>query len=330
MCLFFGAHKMKPTLIEYGQEFELLVEAEAPQERVDVFLHQQFPAYTRSFFNRAIEDGYVKVNEKVVTKSGHKIKAGDNIYIMFPKKREITADMVKDAHIPVNVVFKHPHFIIIEKPAGLLAHPTTSTSKEVSLSDWLLHNIDDIAHVGSVDRPGIIHRLDKLTSGLMIIPRTNYAYAQFGEMFRNRTVNKTYYAIVKGHPPKKSSIDLLIGRHPVERNRMTTYPSLKEAKTKSRHAVTHYEVEQYFEDEALVRVKLETGRTHQIRVHFAAIDHSIIGDPVYGKKTHMIGRQALHAAELSFDLDGKNFKIKSELPEDIKKLISQLQPIEHM
>lgn len=321
---------MKPTLIEYGQEFNLTVADDAPQERVDLFLHQQFPSYTRSFFNRAIEDGYVKVNDKIVAKSGHKVKPGDNIYIMFPPKREITKEMVKDAAIPVNIVHKHPHFMVIEKPAGLIAHPTTSTSTEISLSDWLLHNIDDIAHIGSVDRPGIIHRLDKLTSGLMIIPRTNYAYAKFGDMFRNRTIAKTYYAIVKGHPPKKGTIDLLIGRHPVERNRMTTYATEKDAKTKARNAVTHFEVEQYFEDAALVRVTLETGRTHQIRVHFAAIGHPIIGDPVYGTKTHLIDRQALHAAELNFNFDKQAFAIKSELPEDIKKLTKSLEPIDHM
>ncbi|MEX0848756.1 MAG: RluA family pseudouridine synthase [Candidatus Dependentiae bacterium] len=318
---------MKPNLIQHGQEFELIVDAETSQERIDIFLHQAFPSYTRSFFHRAIEDGYVKVNTQTVTKSGHKVKPGDAIFIMFPPKRNITADMVKQKNIPIKIVFKHPHFIIIEKPAGLLAHPTTSTSNEVSLSDWLLHNIDDIAHVGSVDRPGIIHRLDKLTSGLMIIPRTNYAYAQFGILFRNRDINKTYYAIVKGHPPKTGTINLLIGRHPKERNRMTTYTSEKEAKTKARNAVTHYEVEQYYEDAALVRVTLETGRTHQIRVHFAAIGHPIIGDPVYGKPSPFIDRQALHAAELQFIFDGEKIAIKSELPEDIKKIIQKLKII---
>jgi 23S rRNA pseudouridine1911/1915/1917 synthase len=246
---------------------------------------------------------------------------------MFPHKRNITTEMVTAADIPVKTLYTHPHFIIIEKPAGLLVHPTTSTSNEISLSDWLKHHIEDIEHVGSVDRPGIIHRLDKLTSGLMVIPRTNYAYQQFGTLFRDRTIDKTYYALVKGHPAQEGTVKLLIGRDPVVRNKMTTYACTETAKTKARHAVTHYVVEHYFEDAALVRVYLETGRTHQIRVHFAAIGHPIIGDIVYGSSSPLINRQALHAAELTFKFDDTDFSFKSELPADMQTLISRLHLI---
>jgi 23S rRNA pseudouridine1911/1915/1917 synthase len=318
---------MKQSLIQHGQEFTLIVGQEAPQERVDTFLHQHFPNYTRSFFHRAIEDGYIKINGVVAKKSGAIVKPGDTIDIMFPLKRNITAEMVTAADIPVKTVFTHPHFMIIEKPAGLLTHPTTSTSNEVSLSDWLRHHIKDIEHVGSVDRPGIIHRLDKLTSGLMIIPRTNYAYMQFGTIFRDRTIEKTYYALVTGHPEKTGTIDLLIARDPIVRNKMTTYRSLDTAQTKARHAITHYTVEQYFNDAALVRVTLETGRTHQIRVHFAAIGHPIIGDIMYGTKSHLIHRQALHAAELNFTFDEEPFHFKSALPEDMATLLAGLMPV---
>ena len=318
---------MKESLIQYGQERTLIVEAEAEQERLDTFLHKQFPSYTRSFFHRAIEDGYVTVNGTVAKKSGIAVKAGDTVHLMFPHKRNITAEMITAADIPVQTRYTHPHFLIIEKPAGLLAHPTTSTSNEISLSDWLKHHIKDIEHVGSVDRPGIIHRLDKLTSGLMIIPRTNYAYQQFGTLFRDRTIDKTYYALVKGHPSKEGTVNLLIGRDPVIRNKMTTYACPEVAKTKARRAVTHYVVERYFEDAALVRVHLETGRTHQIRVHFAAIGHPIIGDVVYGSSSPLINRQALHAAELAFKFDNIAFSFKSELPSDMLTLISRLHPI---
>ena len=282
----------------------------------------QFPHYTRSFFHRAIEDGYVKINGKTAKKSGAVVKAGDVIDIMFPLKRQVTQEMVTAANLPVKIIYTHPHFMIIEKPAGLLAHPTTSTSNEISLSDWLIHHIEDIAHVGSVDRPGIIHRLDKLTSGLMIIPRTNYAYQQFGIMFRDRSIEKTYYAIVAGHPPKEGTVNLYIGRDPVERNKMTTYLSLESAKTKARHAVTHYTVLHYYEHAALIRVTLETGRTHQIRVHCAAIGHPIIGDVLYGTKSPLIARQALHAAELKFVFDGESFSFASELPEDMQRVLA--------
>jgi len=319
---------MKQSLIQYGEKFQLTVPDHSPQERVDTYLHLQFPHYTRSFFHRAIEDGYVHINGKQAKKSGAAVKPGDVIDIMFPEKRIISADMVAAAALPVKIISTHPHFLIIEKPAGLLAHPTTSTSKEISLSDWLLHNIKDIAHVGSVDRPGIIHRLDKLTSGLMIIPRTNYAYMHFGTIFRDRAIEKTYYAVVQGHPPKEGTINLFIGRDPIERNKMTTYRSAEVAKTKARHAITHYKVEQYFEETALVRVTLETGRTHQIRVHFAAIGHPIIGDVTYGTKSHLISRQALHAAELNFVFDNEHFSFVSELPEDIGRVLAGYKPVE--
>lgn len=318
---------MKQSLIQHGQEFKLTVGHEAPQERVDTFLHQQFPNYTRSFFHRAIEDGYIKINGVVAKKSGAPVKSGDTVDIMFPLKRNVTADMIAAADIPVKTLFTHPHFMIIEKPAGLLAHPTTSTSNEISLSDWLRHHIKDIEHVGSVDRPGIIHRLDKLTSGIMIIPRTNYAYMQFGTIFRDRSIEKTYYAIVAGHPPKNGTINLAIGRDAIIRNKMTTYNSLEAAKTKARHAITHYVVENYYEDAALVRITLETGRTHQIRVHFAAIGHPVVGDVVYGAKSHIISRQALHAAELRFTFDNELFFFKSALPEDMAKLLTTYKPI---
>lgn len=319
---------MKQSLIQHGQEFKLTVGQEAPQERIDTFLHQQFPNYTRSFFHRAIESGYIKINGIIAKKSGAPVKPGDTVEIMFPTKRNVTADMVTAADIPVKIMFTHPHFMIIEKPAGLLAHPTTSTSNEISLSDWLRHHIKDIEHVGSVDRPGIIHRLDKLTSGLMIIPRTNYAYMQFGTIFRDRTIKKTYYAIVAGHPPKEGTINVPIGRDAVMRNKMTTYRSLDVAKTKARHAITHYVVEKYYENAALVRVTLETGRTHQIRVHFAANGHPIIGDVVYGIKSHLIPRQALHAAELAFTFDNELFSFRSDLPEDMIKVLATLKPLE--
>lgn len=318
---------MKESLIQHGQEFKLTVPEDAPQERVDTYLHVQFPHYTRSFFHRAVEDGYVSINGKVAKKSGAVVKPGDTVTIVFPLQRNITSDMVSAADIPIKTVFTHPHFMIIEKPAGLLTHPTGSASNEISLSDWLRHHIKDIEHVGSVDRPGIIHRLDKLTSGLMIIPRTNYAYMQFGNIFRDRTIEKTYYAIVTGHPPKEGTINLLIGRDATVRNKMTTYRSLDVAKTKSRHAITHYTVERYFEDAALVRVTLETGRTHQIRVHFAALHHPIIGDILYGTKSHAIARQALHAAELAFTFDNEPFLFKSSLPEDMQKVLAGLKPL---
>jgi 23S rRNA pseudouridine1911/1915/1917 synthase len=176
--------------------------------------------------------------------------------------------------------------------------------------------------VGAQDRPGIIHRLDKDTSGLMIIPRTHHAYNTFGSLFRNRTIHKTYYALVQGHPPKEGFIDLSIGRHPHIRVKMATFDKEKTAHYikkgyRIRTAFTHYRVIKYFTDYALVEFKPTTGRTHQIRVHASAIGHPIIGDETYGSSSVLIQRQALHAAKLQFQFDNEQFSFSINLPDDI-------------
>ena len=322
---------MKTTdLIKVDEPLTFIVPDDAQPVRLDVFLQGAVPTYSRSFFQRAIEDGFVTINEKVITKNSHVIKVGDTIVVKIPPKREITSTMVKKADIPVKIIDTQDHFIIIAKPAGLTVHPPTSTSTDITLSDWLLHNIKGIAHVGSVDRPGIIHRLDKETSGLMIIPRTTYGYTQFGTLFRDREIEKTYYAVVKGHPDKQGTIDLSIARHPIERTKMTTFKpgALHPSGSKIRHAVTHYELLEYFDDAALVRITLETGRTHQIRVHFTAIGHPIIGDAMYVQSSPLIGRQALHAQGLTFTFDNKNYSYEIPLPEDMQLLLKKVKRLE--
>ncbi len=325
---------MTQAFIKHGQQLTLSVTQEEQKQRIDQFLHHQFPLYSRSFFQRAIDDKYVKVNDQTISKAGHIIKPGDQIEVTFPPKRNITQQMVKAAELPIEILFEHPHFIIINKPAGLLVHPTTSTSTEITLADWIAHTLENIKDVGYVDRPGIIHRLDKLTSGLMIIPRTHYGYGQFGTLFRDRKIKKTYYALVKGHPPKTGTINLYIGRNPIERNKMSAFQSPEQysGSGKLRHAITHYEVEQYYEDAtheevALVKIELETGRTHQIRVHFASIGHPVIGDSMYGTPSPHIKRQALHAQGLNFIFDNEPFSFKSQLPQDMQTYSAQLKPI---
>lgn len=316
------------TTINYGQHLTLIVAETESKQRLDQFLHSKFPMYSRSFFQRIIDDGLVTINQKKVTKSGHIIKTDNQIDIRLPHKRNITGPMVDNADLPVNIIYEHPHFIIINKPAGLLVHPTTSTSTAVTLADWLAHRFHDIKQVGYADRPGIIHRLDKLTSGIMVIPRTNYSYAQFGTLFRNRTIHKTYYALVEGHPPQQGTIDLFIGRNPIERTKMAAFKTAHQPSAgKLRHAITHYEVQQYFSDTALVKITLETGRTHQIRVHFAAIGHPVVGDVMYGAKPSELKRQALHAQSLSFIFDEQPFVFETALPEDMAAYIAKLNKI---
>jgi 23S rRNA pseudouridine1911/1915/1917 synthase len=320
---------MTQHIIKNEEPLVIIVPENHPKSRIDHFLHTQLPSYSRSFFNRAIEKGLVSCNNVVITKAGHKIKPHDQIKIDFPTIQPISKEAIEAAHIAVEVIHKDEHFLIINKPAGLLVHTAPSTKNEITLSDWIIHNIENIGHVGQIDRPGIVHRLDKLTSGLMIIARTNYGYQNFAELFHNRAIEKTYYAIVKGHPAKEGTINFPIARDPIERTKMKAFgPSkLYPEHLKVRSAITHYTVERYYEDAALVKISLETGRTHQIRVHFAAIGHPIIGDVVYGTKSPLINRQALHAQQLEFTFNNKHFSFQSNLPEDMQSVLKKLNPV---
>jgi 23S rRNA pseudouridine1911/1915/1917 synthase len=291
--------------------------------RLDVFLHHQIPSYSRSFFQTLIAAGNVKINNKIISKPSYNTKGGDTILVTLtvpPIPPSATCyDFLNNFN--VKIIFTHEHFFIIEKPAGLIIHKT-STQSEATLVDWLLYYCHEIKKVGNVERPGIVHRLDKDTSGLLIIARTNYAHTIFGDMFKNRTIHKTYYAVVEGTPPAEGIINFPIARHSSERHRMThKIPS-------GRSAITHYKTITYFKNHALLELKPITGRTHQIRVHCAAIGHPLVGDKVYGSSSKLIGRHALHAGKISFAFDGQDYNFNSPLPEDFEQLLKKLASLD--
>jgi 23S rRNA pseudouridine1911/1915/1917 synthase len=329
-------------LIEHNNVITIQIPEGSAFSRIDAALTALLPSYSRSFFQHIIKEGYLTLNGKQLAKPSYPVKSQDIMVITFPPKRAIAPtaviEMVKNKNLDIETVYENDHFLIIYKPDNIMVHAPSERSMAVTLVDWLLVNYPDISHVGYSDRPGIVHRLDKDTSGLLVVPRTPYAHAAFSKMFQERTIHKTYLAVVEGLPDPTGTIDIPIGRSP-QGNKMAAFPEYHSLTTSGaptrlqtpratrriRHAMTLYTVKQYFENNALIEATIVTGRTHQIRVHCAAIGHSIVGDPVYGKKSKFIKRQALHAYQLSFIFDGKEYNFSKEAPQDFQNLLTVLQ-----
>jgi len=285
--------------------------------RLDVFLARTFVRYSRSFFKKLIDSGSVLVNQQIA-KSGYILRLHDCIMVTFPSLPQATFTLdtfEKDFH--VEVVARDQDFLIVNKPAGLMVHKPNDFSSDVTLVDWLLASYAELKHVGIADRPGIIHRLDKDTSGLLVIPLNNESFGLFGSLFRSRKVNKLYWALVDGHPDKCGVIDFPIGRDPHHKHRMTHFPK----NGVSRDALTSYRVLAYYPKYTLVEVRIVTGRTHQIRVHFAAIGHPVLGDAVYGSQSPAINRQALHAKKISFIYKTQRHEFECAVAADMQALI---------
>lgn len=317
-------------LIEPKTIYTIIAEPQHTNIRIDRFCAQQFPSYSRSFFQQLIDEGHITLNGKVIKQSA--IVAPNNVIeVKIPAYQPITPEKIVEKTIGISIIYKHEHFMIIYKPAGLLVHAPSTTSTAITVVDWIQQNHAEINNIGSIDRPGIVHRLDKDTSGILIISRTNHAHGVFGSLFRQRAISKTYHALVQGHPPQEGTIDLPIGRDPRNRSKMSAFSNMHTSETqktngiKIRPAQTHYKVIEYFDKEALVEVKPITGRTHQIRVHMAAIGHPIIGDSVYGTKSPLINRQALHAYGVSFTFDNESHVFTHEIPKDMQQLITILR-----
>ena len=304
------------------------LEGSLEPERIDGFLTRFYPDYSRSYFQKLIDQQAILVNGIAAKKPSQVVKLGDQISVYFPPAPSYN---LEPCEVDFEVIDVQEDFIIVYKPAGLAVHPsTTADTQTPTLVHGLLHRFKELGVLADTERPGIVHRLDKDTSGLLIIARNERSCAKFSGMFQNRTISKTYLALVVGHPVQKAgSIDFEIGRHPVERHKMS------HKGINSRPALTHYKVLAYYDEpraatknvpeskqgSALVEVTIVTGRTHQIRVHMAALGHELLGDKVYGKASHLIDRQALHAWKISFEYQGKAYSYEQPVPQDMQKLI---------
>jgi len=316
---------MENDCITQGSSFTFTAQPEDEGQRIDKFITSQFKQYTRSFLQKLFEQEQILINQVKIAKPSYLLKQGDSISIHFPQQSsgKTVKEIPDGLELAITIIAKEPDFLILNKPAGLVVHPPSANYDDITLSDWVTQTHEEIAHVGLVDRPGIVHRLDKDTSGLMIIPRTNWAHATFTDMFKNRKIQKTYLAIVQGHPDREGTIDFYIGRHPTIRNKMHHFTESTK-RSSDRTALTHFKVLQYFKEYSLLEIKPTTGRTHQIRVHFAAIGYPLLADYLYGTKSKILKRHALHAHKLEFEYQRKQYSFTSEMESDLQNIIDSL------
>ena len=289
-------------------------------KRLDIWLTAKLEKYSRSFIEKLIEDGNAVVNGKNV-KTGYKIKNGDKIDVMVPEPRILD---VKAENIALDILYEDHDIIVINKPRGMVVHPAAGNYSGTLVNALLEHCKESLSDINGVIRPGIVHRIDKDTSGVLVVAKNNSAHSQLSERLKEHDIQRVYIAVAEGVIREESGkIDAPIGRHPVERKKMAV--NVKNG----RRAVTYFKVLERFQSATLLEVKLETGRTHQIRVHMSYIGYPLVGDPVYGRKKQQyeLNGQALHAKLLGFihPSTGEYMEFEAELPEDFKALLEKLR-----
>ena len=287
----------------------LTFRVEEAGERLDTFLAQRCPDLSRSRIQALTAEGFVAV-DGAQAKPAARLREGQTVSLVVPPPAPST--LVPQA-MDLEVVYEDPDLLVIDKPAGLVTHPAPGHPDQ-TLANAVLAHCPDLEGVGGEVRPGLVHRLDRDTSGLIVVAKNDAAHAGLSDQFKDRTVSKTYVAAVTGHPdPERAIIDAPIGRHPSSRTRMAVVST-------GREAVTEYDVLRRLRGYSLLEARPGTGRTHQIRVHLASIGHPVAGDATYGKPAPGLDRHFLHAHRLAFahPRTGKRLELESALPEDLQ------------
>ena len=304
----------------------LRVEISQPQARLDKFLQKKFPDTSRGAFQRFIQDGDVRVDGKTV-KTTHHPRAGEEIVITWPEPEPSEA---QPEDIPLEVLYEDDRLLVINKPAGLVVHPAAGHARGTLVNALLHHCAGQLSGVGGVARPGIVHRLDKDTSGCLVVAKDDSAHHALSAQFANRKTTKVYQALVCGQPRKERlTVKAPIARHPVHRKKMAIVE-------RGRDSHTDFRILEALRDSALVEAALHTGRTHQIRVHLQHLGCPLVGDPVYGGSParqfaqstgYEAPRQMLHAAALGFThpLSGKKMGVNAPLPADFVDAVNFLK-----
>lgn len=303
--------------------------------RLDRYLVLALPDLSRNRIQKIIYGEGAEFDGRTITDPSHRVKHGQTVVLTIASAEPLDV-IAQEMHLDIH--YEDDHLIVVDKPAGMVVHPAPGNYEGTLVNGLLAHCGDSLSGIGGVKRPGIVHRIDKDTSGLLVVAKTDDAHTRLCEMFSVHHIERAYKAVVWGVPnPSRGTIQGNIGRHKVQRKKMAV------VKSGGKPAVTHYKMERQFKLAAsLVECRLETGRTHQIRVHMTHIGHPLIGDPVYGGPTKArmnalsksaqmfvrdFKRQALHAAVLGFEhpITGENLRFESDLPKDLKDLICSLE-----
>jgi 23S rRNA pseudouridine1911/1915/1917 synthase len=328
---------MSNVQIEGGNETVRVfrVAAQESKNRLDKYLTQFFPELTRTRIQQLIHDGFITVDGEAL-KPSHRVSPGESVAVRLaaPPPSELIPEP-----IPLRVVYEDQYLIVVDKPAGMVVHPACGHPSG-TLANALLYHFATLSQMSGQGRPGIVHRLDKDTSGLLVAARDDQTHAALSAQFKQKSTAREYVAVVWGHPqPNPGTVSSFLIRSRSDRRKIVVSPN------QGKWAVTHYEVTEKFRHLSLVRLQLETGRTHQIRVHLSHLGHPVFGDPVYaGRKSKIAGlnmedtrilvellqnfkRQALHARALGFihPVTKKALHFESDLPKDLQELIAALR-----
>jgi 23S rRNA pseudouridine1911/1915/1917 synthase len=289
-------------------------------QRLDKFLVACLPEYSRSRLQQLIKQEHVLIDGKPARKSGQMIEKGMMLAVNIPP---ITPSELKPENIPLDIIFENDDLIVVNKPAGMVVHPAAGHSSGTLVHAALAH-APEMEGIGGVQRPGIVHRLDKDTSGVILLAKNDHTHHFLQEQFRNRQVRKVYVALVDGHPPtSKGRVEAAIGRDTTQRKRMTVTPDHK-----GRKAISNYRTLESFPNHTLLEVHPLTGRTHQIRVHMAFLGCPIVGDTIYGhrKPSLPLQRHFLHAQRITILIPGEAEprSFEAELPDELQKVLALL------
>ena len=302
------------------EEDLLQITAEESGERIDALLARMVPELSRSAAQRLLEEGLVTLLGKPVRKN-YRCAAGDCFELVLPEPEDLP---LVPQDIPLDVVFEDSDVIVVNKPRGLVVHPAPGHPDGTLVNALVFHCGDSLSGIGGEKRPGIVHRIDKDTSGLLIAAKNDFAHRELSEQLKDRSLSRTYEAVVRGNLREDAgTVDRPIGRHPTDRKRMAIVPG-------GRPAVTHWQVLARYKGYTHVRCKLETGRTHQIRVHMASLGHPLLGDFTYGAPSPEKGLegQCLHARALQFlhPRSGEPVRLETPLPDYFLDVLSKLGP----